>query len=272
MVYQHFALFESVSVVENIALCGEQRLRSRRRCRDKISELSQRYGMPIDPHRRCTISRSASASASRSCAACCRTPKLLILDEPTSVLTPQAVVKLFETLRQLAAEGCSILYISHKLDEVQAALRHRDRAAQRQGDRHGKAQADDLARARPHDGRLAAARDACQPAAAAARSRCWKSAACRPAARTTTASISTTSRSRCIGGEIVGIAGVSGNGQAELVALLSGETAARSTRDAIRIAESAAGHLGPGPSAASSAWPSCRRSGSAAARCRSHTL
>ena len=47
-------------------------------------------------------------------------PKLLIMDEPTSVLTPQAVEQLFETLRQLAAEGCSILYISHKLDEIQA--------------------------------------------------------------------------------------------------------------------------------------------------------
>ena len=47
-------------------------------------------------------------------------PQLLIMDEPTSVLTPQAVRKLFETLRQLAAEGCSILYISHKLDEIQA--------------------------------------------------------------------------------------------------------------------------------------------------------
>src|SRR5690606_29681402 len=47
-------------------------------------------------------------------------PQLLILDEPTSVLTPQAVEKLFETLRKLAAEGCSILYISHKLDEIRA--------------------------------------------------------------------------------------------------------------------------------------------------------
>jgi simple sugar transport system ATP-binding protein len=47
-------------------------------------------------------------------------PKLLILDEPTSVLTPQAVRRLFETLRALASEGCSILYISHKLDEIQA--------------------------------------------------------------------------------------------------------------------------------------------------------
>src|SRR5690606_30642087 len=47
-------------------------------------------------------------------------PQLLILDEPTSVLTPQAVQRLFDTLRQLAAEGCSILYISHKLDEIRA--------------------------------------------------------------------------------------------------------------------------------------------------------
>ena len=47
-------------------------------------------------------------------------PKLLIMDEPTSVLTPQEVERLFETLRQLAAEGCSILYISHKLDEIKA--------------------------------------------------------------------------------------------------------------------------------------------------------
>jgi len=46
-------------------------------------------------------------------------PKLLIMDEPTSVLTPQAVRKLFETLRHLSGEGCSILYISHKLDEIQ---------------------------------------------------------------------------------------------------------------------------------------------------------
>ena len=49
-----------------------------------------------------------------------QTPELLIMDEPTSVLTPQAVGKLFETLRRLAAEGCTILYISHKLDEIRA--------------------------------------------------------------------------------------------------------------------------------------------------------
>src|SRR6185369_16440022 len=51
-------------------------------------------------------------------------PRLLILDEPTSVLTPQAVEKLFVTLRQLSAQGCSILYISHKLDEIRALCHH----------------------------------------------------------------------------------------------------------------------------------------------------
>ena len=63
-------------------------------------------------------------------------PQLLIMDEPTSVLTPQAVEKLFETLRRLAAEGCSILYISHKLDEIRALCHARDGAARRQGHRH----------------------------------------------------------------------------------------------------------------------------------------
>ncbi len=70
--------------------------------------------MPMSP-----IFRSASASASRSSARCCRTRKLIILDEPTSVLTPQEADKLFETLFKLKAEGRSVLYISHRLEEVQ---------------------------------------------------------------------------------------------------------------------------------------------------------
>ena len=58
-------------------------------------------------------------------------PRLLIMDEPTSVLTPQAVRKLFDTLRQLAEEGCSILYISHKLDEIQELCHSRHGVARR---------------------------------------------------------------------------------------------------------------------------------------------
>jgi ABC-type uncharacterized transport system ATPase subunit len=91
------------------------------------------YGLKLDPHRTSRPCRSASGSASRSCARCCSIPKLLIMDEPTSVLTPQEVEQLFVVLRQLASEGCSILYISHKLHEIKALCDTRDDPAGRQG-------------------------------------------------------------------------------------------------------------------------------------------
>ena len=79
------------------------------------------YGLTLDPRRIVSdLSAWASGSASRSCARCCSNPTLLIMDEPTSVLTPQEVEQLFVVLRQLAKEGCSILYISHKLHEIKA--------------------------------------------------------------------------------------------------------------------------------------------------------
>ena len=67
---------------------------------------------------RYTRCRSAKCSESRSIRALLTNPKLLILDEPTSVLTPQSVEKLFVVLKKLSSEGCSILYISHKLHEI----------------------------------------------------------------------------------------------------------------------------------------------------------
>ena len=119
MVFQHFSLFEAMTVLENIALGIDARSERKALARGSV-EVSRAYGLPLDPRALSTSSRSASGSGSRSCAACCRSPRLLIMDEPTSVLTPQEVERLFETLRQLAAEGCSILYISHKLEEIQA--------------------------------------------------------------------------------------------------------------------------------------------------------
>ena len=208
-------------------------------------ELSGTYGMPIDPARLVHDLSVGERQRVEIVRCLLQDPKLLILDEPTSVLTPQAVVKLFETLRQLAAEGCSILYISHKLDEVQQLCDTRDRAAQRPGDRHGSAQADRLGRAGAHDGRLAACRKCMSsPSVPQRASRCWKSAACRAAAADRYGVDLDDISFDVFGGEIVGIAGVSGNGQAELVALLSGETLHRDG-EAIRIAGSAAGHLDP---------------------------
>src|SRR3989475_4242536 len=118
MVFQHFSLFETLTVVENVALAlpGNPELGELGR---RITEVSERYGLPVDP-RRLVHSLSVGERQRVEIIRCLLVnPKLLIMDEPTSVLTPQAVRKLFETLRQLSAEGCSILYISHKLDEIQ---------------------------------------------------------------------------------------------------------------------------------------------------------
>ncbi|MFC3108691.1 ABC transporter ATP-binding protein [Undibacterium arcticum] len=118
MVFQHFSLFETLSVVENVALSlpGRPDLGYLAR---RIEKVSEKYGLPVDP-RRLTHGLSVGERQRVEIIRCLlQNPNLLIMDEPTSVLTPQAVRKLFDTLRQLADEGCSILYISHKLDEIQ---------------------------------------------------------------------------------------------------------------------------------------------------------
>jgi simple sugar transport system ATP-binding protein len=84
----------------------------------RIIEVSERYGLSVDPYRLVHALSVGERQRVEIISCLLQNPKLLILDEPTSVLTPQAVQKLFETLRQLASEGCSILYISHKLDEI----------------------------------------------------------------------------------------------------------------------------------------------------------
>ena len=118
MVFQHFSLFETLSVVENVALAlpGKPGLGE---LAQRIETVSHRYGLPVDP-RRLVHSLSVGERQRVEIVRCLLVnPRLLIMDEPTSVLTPQAVRKLFDTLRLLSAEGCTILYISHKLDEIQ---------------------------------------------------------------------------------------------------------------------------------------------------------
>ena len=118
MVFQHFSLFETLTVVENVALAlpGAPDLGYLAR---RIEKVAEKYGLPADPRRLVHALSVGERQRVEIIRCLLQNPKLLIMDEPTSVLTPQAVRKLFETLRQLAAEGCSILYISHKLDEIQ---------------------------------------------------------------------------------------------------------------------------------------------------------
>lgn len=119
MVFQHFSLFDTLTVAENVwlGLDGDLSLAA---VQTAITEKASVYGLEIDPARPVHTLSVGERQRVEIIRALLTSPKLLILDEPTSVLTPQAVDKLFIVLRQLAAEGCSILYISHKLHEIRA--------------------------------------------------------------------------------------------------------------------------------------------------------
>ena len=119
MVFQHFSLFETISVAENVWL-GLDKSLSLAEVQQKITAKAAQYGLDIDPARPVHTLSVGERQRVEIVRALLTEPRVLILDEPTSVLTPQAVEKLFETLRLLAAQGCSILYISHKLHEIRA--------------------------------------------------------------------------------------------------------------------------------------------------------
>jgi simple sugar transport system ATP-binding protein len=221
MVFQHFALFETLTVAENIALAMDSRPRPED-IAPRIVEVSQHYGLPIDP-RRLVHGMSVGERQRVEIVRCLlQSPRLLIMDEPTSVLTPQAVRSLFGTLRRLAAEGVSILYISHKLDEIRELC---DRATVLRG---GKVTGTAIPAQETHDSlaRLMVGRElsACrlEPRAPGEDRLVLRGFGQTPRDPfgTTLTALDLNVRA----GEIVGIAGVSGNGQRELLAAISGES------------------------------------------------
>lgn len=119
MVFQHFSLFDSLTVVENISL-GMDHQSNLKQLAKQITELSNHYGLPLDPDRHVYTLSVGERQRIEIIRCLLQEPKLLIMDEPTSVLTPQEVEKLFVTLKRLADEGLAILYISHKLDEIKS--------------------------------------------------------------------------------------------------------------------------------------------------------
>ncbi|MBA4108397.1 MAG: ABC transporter [Leptothrix sp. (in: Bacteria)] len=123
MVFQHFSLFDTLTAAENVWL-GLDKKWTLPEVVERIQAVSADYGLEVDPWRPVHTLSVGERQRVEIVRALLTNPQLLILDEPTSVLTPQAVEKLFVTLRQLAERGCSILYISHKLDEIRA-LCHR---------------------------------------------------------------------------------------------------------------------------------------------------
>ena len=108
MVFQHFSLFEALTVAENIAL-GINDKKLRKDLTARIVEVSDAYGLPLDPNRAVHDLSVGERQRIEIVRCLLQDPKLLIMDEPTSVLTPQEVEKLFATLRRLASEGCAIL-------------------------------------------------------------------------------------------------------------------------------------------------------------------
>ncbi|WP_449257403.1 ABC transporter ATP-binding protein [Bosea sp. (in: a-proteobacteria)] len=232
MVFQHFSLFDAMTVIENIAL-GLDEAVDREELKRRVAAILKSYSLPLDPEREVHTLSVGERQRIEIVRCLLQKPKLLIMDEPTSVLTPQEVERLFATLRQIAAEGCSILYISHKLSEIKALC---DSATILRG------------------GRVVAT---CDPKVETTRrmaelmigaelrriehGRASEAGAVRlavsglslpgtPPFGTDLREISFEARA----GEILGIAGVAGNGQAELLTALSGERLAMAP-DAIRL-------------------------------------
>jgi general nucleoside transport system ATP-binding protein len=117
MVFQHFSLFDTLNVAENVWL-GLGKQTTLAEVQQRIAAKGAEYGLELDAARPVHTLSVGERQRVEIVRALLSNPKLLILDEPTSVLTPAAVERLFVTLNQLSATGCSILYISHKLDEI----------------------------------------------------------------------------------------------------------------------------------------------------------
>src|ERR1700726_2864110 len=117
MVFQHFSLFDNLTVAENVAL-GLDGKESFKDMAARLEQVSRVYGLPLDPKREVWRLSVGERQRIEIVRALMQNPKLLILDEPTAVLTPQEADRLFVTLERLKGEGRAILYISHKLDEV----------------------------------------------------------------------------------------------------------------------------------------------------------
>jgi ABC-type uncharacterized transport system ATPase subunit len=243
MVFQHFSLFETLTVVENVALAlpGRPDLSE---LAIRIRQVSDKYGLPVDPRRNVHSLSVGERQRVEIIRCLLQSPKLLIMDEPTSVLTPQAVRKLFETLRQLASEGVSILYISHKLDEIQE-LCHTATVL-----RGGKVTGHCIpAQETPKSmARMMIGKDlpVCEHGAAKAGGDVrLELAGLSHAADDPFGTDLKDLRLEVRSGEIVGIAGVSGNGQQELLYALSGEVPL-AEKFPVRICGFDSGRMGPG--------------------------
>ncbi len=240
MVFQHFSLFETLSVVQNMALIVPG---SKTELATRIRDLGAAFGLSVDPQAMVHSLSVGERQRVEIIRCLLLNPKLLILDEPTSVLPPQSVALLFDTLRALRAKGMAILFISHKLEEIRelcdcATILRQGKVTARLDPREGTAH--ELAtlmigrpmpppvHPTPHglgEERLALSN---------------LTFANEDPFGVSLKDVSLSVR----GGEILGIAGISGNGQQELAALISGEIALKSGASAVNLMGKPVGDLG----------------------------
>lgn len=220
MVFQHFSLFETLTVAENIALAVPGSLAA---LSERIVDAAERFGLEIRPDARVQSLTVGERQRVEILRCVLQAPKLLIMDEPTSVLPPAGIAQLFLTLKALAAESIGILFISHKLDEIRELC---DVAT--------------ILRAGKVTGHASPKEETRESLARMMIGRDLPAIQVKPAMVRGTPRLEVTKLSfqpddpfaaalhdvslAVHGGEIVGIAGVSGNGQDLLTRLLSGET------------------------------------------------
>lgn len=240
MVFQHFSLFDALTVAENIAL-GMENAPDTADLTQRIIEVSGKYGLTIDPYRLVGDLSAGERQRVEIVRCLLQNPKMLIMDEPTSVLTPQEVKVLFKTLRQLSSEGTSILYISHKLDEIKALCEHATIL------RHGKVVGTCIPRNETAKSmaemmvgeklRTPKKRNTKHGAALLELHNLWLKS--KDPFGTSLKEITFDLHE----GEIIGVGGVAGNGQDELMLALSGEE--RTPAHAVQLKGEDIGNLGP---------------------------
>jgi general nucleoside transport system ATP-binding protein len=241
MVFQHFSLFDELTVAENIAVALSDGW-SLKDVREKLAEVSRAYGLTLEPDRAVWTLSAGERQRIEIVRCLLQNPKLLILDEPTSVLTPQESDHLFRTLDTLASSGCAILYISHKLEEVRRLCRSATIL------RAGRVVAtlDPRERSAREIAALMVGVEVGEVRSGALRASTAETLHVRDLSLAP-ASIHGKTLSgidlAVHAGEVVGIAGVAGNGQSEFFAALSGERLV-GRQDAIAIDGRACGTLG----------------------------
>ena len=242
MVFQHFSLFDAMTVEQNIAL-GIDRKQAGGDLPNRIRDVSAHHGLFLDPSRYVHTLSVGERQRIEVVRCLLQNPQLLIMDEPTSVLTPQEVENLFKTLRLLSSAGVSILYISHKLQEIKA-LCHAATIMRR-----GKV----VARCKPEEqttesmAEMMMGQNVSSPVRSSAQTKSRVSLDIVDLNVSSTHQQGTDLKNinlQVLSGEIMSVAGIAGNGQREFLEVLSGEVLVDDP-SMIRFGDIGVGRMGP---------------------------